>query len=207
MMNLTEAKQSPQVTSDSASLDSIRLPAFDKNIEVIEAYRERLAARALRLTKGNKDLAEDLTQETLLKCMKKIDTPKGEEIILYWLYRCLSNNFISHTRSHNTKKSIATDLTQLDLKDKTDYQEKLLSSLDKQILDYFNDSRINERDQRLLIAYYLEDKTTREIATSLKLPYTAVKTRMARAKNKLKLLIQRDKEIRAEEEQKLFRQR
>jgi len=139
--------------------------------------------------------------------MKKIDTPKGEEIILYCLYRCLSNNFISHTRSHNTKKSIATDLTQLDLKDKTDYQEKLLSSLDKQILDYFNDSRINERDQRLLIAYYLEDKTTREIATSLKLPYPAVRTRMARAKNKLKLLIQSDKEIRAEEEQKLFRQR
>jgi hypothetical protein len=30
---------------------------------------------------------------------------------------------------------------------------------------------------------------------------------MARAKNKLKLLIQSDKEIRAEEEQKLFRQR
>jgi RNA polymerase sigma-70 factor (ECF subfamily) len=177
---------------------------FDKNAEVILSYRKQLLSYALYCTAGNKDLAEDLTQETLLKGIQAVDTLKDEKLMGYWLRCSLYNRFISETRKTSVKKSISIDGEGIEVRDRTDYQERILSSCDKRIIDYFSDTRINEGYRELLKDYYLKDMTVKQIAESRGLESPPVNTRVMRARRQLISLIEKDRMTRQEEEQRLF---
>jgi len=207
MTHTAECKQGTHITKDSASLDSTRLPTYNKNIEAIEAYRGKLLSFACHLTQGNKDTAEDITQETLLKSIQKIHTLKDENLLENWLQHTLYYTFVTHTRKPHIKKTISMNKEGIDFPDQTDYQEEILSSLDKNLIDYFSDRRIAKTDQDLLDAFYLKEQTTKQITQSLGLPFTTTKSRVDRAQRRLKKLIKEDRMIQQMEENKLFSQR
>lgn len=204
MTDLAKGTHAPLIPDDSTLLDSTRLPMFDKNAEVILSYRKQLLSYALYCTAGNKDLAEDLTQETLLKGIQAVDTLKDEKLMGYWLRCSLLNRFNSHNRRNRLITSISMDRENIDVRDKTDYQERILSSCNKQIIDYFSDTRINKGYRELLKDYYLEEMTVKQIAESRGLPFTTVKTRVMRARRQLISLIEKDRMTRQKKEQKLF---
>lgn len=204
MLHLAEGKQTHNTSRDCSSFKSTRLPALDKKIEDIQSYRKELFSRALYYTAGNKDLAEDLTQESLLSGIQNIHMLQDEKLIRGWLQRILYNRFISQTRSPHIRKSISMDEEGIDARDKTDYQEKLLSSFDKQIIDYFSDTRINEGYRELLKDYYLEEMSIRQIAELRERSHATIHSKLTRAQRKLRSLIESDRMTRRKEEEKLF---
>ena len=52
----------------------------------------------LRSLTSNKDIAEDLTQDTFVKAMKSIDKYDGQKDIRAWLFTIAKNSFIDYCR-------------------------------------------------------------------------------------------------------------
>jgi RNA polymerase sigma-70 factor (ECF subfamily) len=55
---------------------------------------------------GNKDLAEDLAQDSFIRAWQKIDSFKGNSAFSSWLYRLTSNVVIGHLRQQSKWKLI-----------------------------------------------------------------------------------------------------
>lgn len=69
--------------------------AFDV---VYEAYRHRLFAYLIRLTR-NRDVAEDLLEETWLRLVDRIETLRDGAKLGPWLFAVARNLFLTHVRS------------------------------------------------------------------------------------------------------------
>jgi len=69
--------------------------AFDV---VYEAYRHRLFAYLIRMTR-NRDVAEDLLEETCLRLVDRIETLRDGAKLGPWLFAVARNLFLTHVRS------------------------------------------------------------------------------------------------------------
>jgi RNA polymerase sigma-70 factor (ECF subfamily) len=69
--------------------------AFDV---VYEAYRHRLFAYLIRLTR-NRDVAEDLLEETWLRFVDRLETIRDGAKLGSWLFAVARNLFLTHVRS------------------------------------------------------------------------------------------------------------
>ena len=66
-------------------------------------------------------LAEEITQETFFKALRKIDSYKGESRLYTWLCSIARNVYIDHTR----RREQAADLLLGQISDDSDLEEKL----------------------------------------------------------------------------------
>ena len=60
----------------------------------------KVYALCLRMC-GDKELAEDLAQESFIRAWQKLDSFRGDSKFSSWLYRLTSNVVIGHLRSNN----------------------------------------------------------------------------------------------------------
>lgn len=65
--------------------------------EIYRRYRRVVYAVALRMT-GNREDAEDLTQDSFLSLLRKIGSFRGEATFVSWLYRLTVNQVLMHFR-------------------------------------------------------------------------------------------------------------
>ena len=65
--------------------------------ELVDLIQARLFKFCIVLTR-NREVAEDLTQETLLKCLQNIRTLKNPEIFVAWMFQIAKNLYIDFTR-------------------------------------------------------------------------------------------------------------
>lgn len=65
--------------------------------EVVDAYYDKLFRGALSVTR-DKDLAEEIVQETFLTAFRKFDSFSGRSSVFTWLYRIMLNNYYKHCR-------------------------------------------------------------------------------------------------------------
>ncbi len=71
--------------------------AYEK---LYRANAGKVYALCLRMC-GQKELAEDLTQESFIRAWQKLDSFRGDSKFSSWLYRLTSNVVIGHLRSNN----------------------------------------------------------------------------------------------------------
>lgn len=155
---------------------------------LVEPHLTYLYKTAYRLT-GNREEAEDLVQEVLVKIYPKTSEMKKIEMLAPWLRKVLHRQFIDGLR----KKTRRPEHFLSGVPDETDNikspmdnpetfaqraenHELLLSALD--ILD---------KQQRSIIVMHLaEGYTLNEMAQIYSLPLETLKTKLRRAKAKLK---------------------
>lgn len=152
----------------------------DKSIEsIVLLYQSRLLKFCYFLC-GDFHLAQDLSQETLLKLLKNLHTIKSEKAIYSWLIHVARNNFLDIKKS---KFNSVTDISQQALENKGNHDLELLHDLAQAF------SLLEVRDRLILLTIDFEKLSYAESAKFLNMSEKALKSRLHRARKKLASLL------------------
>ncbi|MDE0088092.1 MAG: sigma-70 family RNA polymerase sigma factor [Candidatus Poribacteria bacterium] len=157
---------------------------------LVSKYEKQIHAYALREI-GDFHIAEDITQETFLEVYQKLKTLKDPEKFSTWLYAIVKNLCIAWYRKnrfqpesleeiHISKietdtysRYVATEHAKATAYAQRDLVKKLLRTL-------------KESDREIITLHYFDEMTTAEIETHLGIPENTIKSRLYRARQRLK---------------------
>ena len=131
--------------------------------------------RVARGLLNNKEDIEDALQNTIIKSYEKIGTLKKDEFFKTWIIRILINECNLILRRN--KKTVFLDKLENEESYSNDYGNIELTSV------------VNSLSEELRITtvlYYFEDMSTKEISEMLNVAEGTVRSRLARAREKLK---------------------
>ncbi|WP_203247408.1 RNA polymerase sigma factor [Sporosarcina beigongshangi] len=167
---------------------------------IFEQYYKRVYYAAYYVIK-DQDLAEDITQETFMKAFKNLHTVQDVEKMGAWLSIIATRTAIDHLRRLNKWNDFTTSDVYIDTGADTtrlDYVSTVETGLEKA---YVKELLLEEIDKlkpdhkEVLLLFYHHDLTYEEIAAILDVQLATVKSRMFRAKKKLKESIEQQPEL------------
>jgi RNA polymerase sigma-70 factor (ECF subfamily) len=86
--------------------------------EIHHRYRGFVYAIALRMTRNEPD-AEDMTQESFLRLLRRIGSFRGDALFTTWLYRVVVNEVKMHFRVRNSRREVQVSEAQTFERDRT----------------------------------------------------------------------------------------
>ena len=138
---------------------------------------------------GDRHLAEDAVQETFIKVMKSLHTYRGDGPLAGWLYRIGYRETIAIARKRRDQPMDA-DLLGRELEPAVENVER--SVVERELADRL-DKAIAALTDPLRGAFVLRDiegLSTTEVAAALEVSESAVKMRLARAREALRVELQ-----------------
>jgi RNA polymerase sigma-70 factor (ECF subfamily) len=83
-----------------------RLQAGDETAvqDLADRYRPRISQLAMRYMKNRED-AEEVTQDVLLKVYRKVDAFRGDSALSSWIYRITFNTAMSRLRTNRAERA------------------------------------------------------------------------------------------------------
>jgi RNA polymerase sigma-70 factor (ECF subfamily) len=167
------------------------------NRAFFEAEIQRLLSRlygvALRLT-GNRSEAEDLVSETAVKAWSKLDQLEDRQSFPKWVFRILTNTFISNRRGAHIEQEISLQddgeqpfslferMHQPFLLWWSNPEQELLNKLLRDDIERALDS-LPENFRTIVVLVDVEGYTYGEVAESLGIPIGTVRSRLSRARS------------------------
>jgi RNA polymerase sigma-70 factor (ECF subfamily) len=149
----------------------------------VDQHLDQLFAYAYRLT-GSLDLAEDLTQQTFLVAQQRIHQLRDPDRLAAWLMRILRNAFLKYRRGMKPLAARPLELDEEQLvcehRSQAVYDEELLHAALQ---------RLPEEFRIVVLMFYFEALSYREIAEELALPVGTVMSRLSRAKGHLRRML------------------
>lgn len=136
---------------------------------------------------GNREDAEDLTEQVFLKAWQHIDKYNSKKSFFSsWLYIIAKNQIIDHYRQN--KKNIELD----DWLKETHVAPESLNNIEQELLQrklLEKIKRLPEKQQQIIILKFFEDLSNKEIAQIINKKEGAVRILQYRALKNLKLII------------------
>ncbi|MGH7586410.1 MAG: RNA polymerase sigma factor [Gemmatimonadales bacterium] len=164
--------------------------------ELIRRYERPVFSLVFRMLR-DRELAEDLTQETFVKALNAVESYRPEFKFSSWIFKIANNAAIDHLRrrelytlsiegSPNAVTPEAMEATALQIRSATEtpLQELEARELGGQIEEAIASLRPEYRSCILL--RHVEGRAYEEIAEILDLPLGTVKTYIHRARNELR---------------------
>lgn len=156
--------------------------------KVMIEYGDELVRLAFSYLKDT-ETAKDIVQNTFIKCYKSVDSFRYDSQIKTWLYRITINECKDYLKSWNYKM--------VQVKNFINTTAKSISpSVEKTVIDKYNSEEIKvtvfslpKVYREVVYLYYYDSLKTEEIAQVLDIPVNTVKTRLRRAKQRLKPMI------------------
>jgi RNA polymerase sigma-70 factor (ECF subfamily) len=147
---------------------------------LVTEHHQAVYGYAFRLT-GSAPDAEDLTQHVFLVAHQKLAQLQSRDSARSWLFAILRNAFLKSYRKRRPAPAGNLDLNIEDVPDELPDdggvdQERLQSALDD----------LPDKFRIVLIMFYFQDCSYREIADQLDIPMGTVMSRLARAKGYLR---------------------
>lgn len=174
-----------KMTTDEEVLKlSVKKPAYFSVL--LDRYQGKFLAKAKRML-ANHDEAEDVVQETFIKIYtnaERFETQDGASF-RSWAYKILINTTLTRYRKIKQDQVVflSPEMEEV-LEDGREEGYKNISELSNIIASIL--VRIPRRSKRLITAFFLDDKTHKEIAATERLSLTAAKTALHRAKKDFK---------------------
>jgi RNA polymerase sigma-70 factor (ECF subfamily) len=179
--------------SPDISLDALQTGDRTEFARLVDAYSTKIYRLALKML-GDEQDAEDVLQNTFMKALQSIKKFEGRSSLSTWLYRIAVNEALMMLRRQKPTVQVAMDYE--DDEDEiqhpiqfTDWcclpEEDLLSEEARRHLDEAI-RRLPEKLQVVFLLRDIEGLSIRETSEALGLTETAVKTRLLRARLKLR---------------------
>lgn len=152
---------------------------FKQLFDYYSDYAHRLA---FALTKNTHD-ASDVVQETFIKVYRHAHTFDLGQPFQPWFYRILVNE-AKRLFQQRAKDAVQMETEKIEFF----HQSQTINSFD--LLDIALE-KLNENERMILVLKYIHSFTEKEIATMLDLNVNTVKTRLYRARQKMKSIMER----------------
>ena len=149
--------------------------AFD---QLVRTYQSPVRRFFLNLTCGDRELSDDLAQETFLKAYSHIASFKNLSGFSTWLYRIAYNEFYDYLRSR--KETDDLDIALVDAHCSV-RQEDIGQRMDL----YRALATLKEIERTCITLFYMEDQSIEKIAGITGCPTGTVKSHLSRAKEKM----------------------
>ena len=148
---------------------------------IVSKYQRKLLTIVLKIV-GNREDAEDITQEVFIKVFKSLEQFKGDAEFSTWLYRVAYNTTLSELRKRKFTFVPIDDkfLTESEpVSENVVDTEQRLACLDAAL------KRLSPDDAFLITLYYMEQQSIDEISEISHLSASNVKVRLHRIRKKL----------------------
>ena len=167
--------------------------------ELIQRYQRPVFSLVYRMVR-DRELAEDLTQETFIKVLNAIDSYRPEFKFSSWIFKIANNAAIDQLRkrsldtlsldgSPHAESADAIEATTLQIGDARESaldevaSRELGSQIDKAV------ARLRPEYRSCILLRHVDGRPYEEIAEMLDLPLGTVKTYIHRARNELRILL------------------
>lgn len=157
--------------------------------EIMMEHGSDLVRLAFNYVK-DKETAKDMVQNTFIKCYENMDNFRFDSSVKTWLYRITINQCKDYLRSWHYRKVHA----------KSSFGSNIISFFpsteDKVVKDSEHEEMkdlifsLPKNYREVIFLYYYKSLSIGEIAEVTKLNINTVKTRLKRAKQRLKVLIE-----------------
>ncbi|WP_232695908.1 sigma-70 family RNA polymerase sigma factor [Brevibacillus daliensis] len=141
----------------------------------------------------DRNMAEDITQEVFLKAYRGIDSFRGDSNLKTWLYRIAINESKQYLRSWSFRRIFSTFKKEETPSDSSELY------VEKKVIDKMTKEAIAEKVmamspqyRQVILLYYYEDLSTKEIAEILEVSGQVVRTKLHRARKQFKLLVEKE---------------
>ncbi len=142
---------------------------------VVEMYAPRVRRFLLNLTKGDAMLTDDLAQETFLKAYLGVRSFRGLSNFTTWLYKIAYNEYLTWAR----RRSEASLPPDYDVADTCAEDERLVPVMETV-------DGMPEPVRTIILLFYCEDRSIRDISSILGIPANTVKVYLKRGRDRLK---------------------
>lgn len=148
---------------------------------LVREYSAAIYRVALSIVRDSA-LAEDVTQDTLMKAWQALPGFRGESSLRSWVLRIAHNTAISTLRK---RRDVLADPNTLPERETRGSVER--DAQDRAVMAEFTQAleELDELSRSIVVLRELEHQSYEEIATTLDLPLPTVKTRLFRARRKL----------------------
>lgn len=166
---------------------------------IVIAYQQRVFNLAFRLL-GDREEAEDLTQEVFLNVFKHLSSFRGDAQFSTWIYQVTINHCRNRfkylkRRFHHTTESMDDPLQggegdiERELPDEADIPEDALYRRQLQKLVQVAVQRLRPDYREIIVLRDIQELSYQEISEVLGLPEGTIKSRLHRARWELKELL------------------
>jgi RNA polymerase sigma-70 factor (ECF subfamily) len=152
------------------------------NLEVLFNMHYRAVYNVAFYVSGDRNLAEDATQETFLKAYHKLNQLRDTDKVEAWLVRISMNAARDLLRRRKRASGVALDHDLPDRDGSGDPEQRLLSGEEKHAVAKFVGELAPEYHEVVYLKYYRE-MTTIQISEYLEIPEGTVKTRLRKARS------------------------
>src|SRR4030042_4096863 len=182
-----------KVETEGFSLKALQAGDPEEFSRLVEAYSSKIYRLATKMLNHQQD-AEDVLQETFLKAYRGLKLFDGRSKISTWLFRIATNEALmvirrKHPEMVSIDEPVETEAGEQEPVQIIDWcclpEEELLSEETRHKLD----AAVQKLPERLRVVFLLRDindLSTHETAEVLGLSDTAVKTRLSRARLRLR---------------------
>jgi RNA polymerase sigma-70 factor (ECF subfamily) len=178
---------------ETFSLEALRSGDRVEFSRLVDAYSGKLYRLVLKILSNQQD-AEDILQETFLKAYRHLDSFDGRSSLSTWLYRIATNEALMRLRRKHPEtisidepvETMEGEQEPVQIVDWCCLPEEELTSAE--VRSYI-DAAVERLPESLRVVFLLrdiEDLSTIETAQALNLSEEAVKTRLSRARMRLR---------------------
>ena len=151
--------------------------AFTQVILSVKASLYKIA----KMRTSNDEDVQDIIQETMIDAYKYIKKLKNPSKFKAWITKILINNCNKYYKKYYVEENYDVELFKESIRNNNDHQ------LVESTLNFYEMIKNLKYEERIVIVlYYAEKYTTKEIAEILSVNENTIKTRLSRAKEKIK---------------------